>query len=164
MIRKEVWNIWILISEKKKAKTGLLNSLWDTYSAMANCYSGMILLGVAENEDGSFSTTGLKNAEKLQKDFWNTINNSQKVSINLLTDNDITSYDINGDVILAIRIPKANREDRPVYINDNIFSGNKHSIKTVKHKQRIVDFLKKEECQKAADIAEYIGLSSARKS
>lgn len=55
--------------EVKKARGGLPNSLWDTYSAMANCYGGMILLGVAEHEDGSFTTTGLKDVEKLRKDF-----------------------------------------------------------------------------------------------
>jgi ATP-dependent DNA helicase RecG len=27
---------------------------------MANCYGGVILLGVIEREDGSFATTGLK--------------------------------------------------------------------------------------------------------
>ena len=53
--------------EVKKAGGGLPNSLWDTYSAMANCYGGIILLGVAENEDGSFSTTGLRDVEKLRK-------------------------------------------------------------------------------------------------
>ena len=109
--------------EVKKAKGGLPNSLWDTYSAMANCYGGMILLGVAEKEDGSFATTGLKNVEKLQKDFWNTVNNSQKVSINLFTDDDVESYEVNGDIILAIRVPRANREDKPVYVNDDMFKG-----------------------------------------
>lgn len=109
--------------EVKKAKGGLPNSLWDTYSAMANCYGGVILLGVVESEDGSFVTTGLKDVEKLRKDFWNTINNSQKVSINLLADNDVESYEVNGDVILAIRVPRANREDKPVYINNDMMSG-----------------------------------------
>ena len=58
-------------AEVKKAKSGLPNSLWDTYSAMANCYGGMILLGVVEKEEGSFVTTGLKDVEKLQKDLKN---------------------------------------------------------------------------------------------
>lgn len=109
--------------EVKKAGGGLPNSLWDTYSAMANCYGGIILLGVAENEDGSFSTTGLRDVEKLRKDFWNTVNNSQKVSVNLLADDDLDSYEVNGDVILAVRVPRASREDRPVYINNDMFKG-----------------------------------------
>ena len=75
--------------EVKKAKGGLPVSLWETYSAFANCYGGVIILGVKENKDGSWHMTGLGNAEKLRKDFWDTINNKNKVSINLLTDNDI---------------------------------------------------------------------------
>ena len=109
--------------EVKKAKGGLPNSLWETYSSMSNCYGGMILLGVVEQSDGSFVTTGLKDVEKLRKDFWNTINNSKKVSANLLTDEDITSYEVNGDIVLAIHIPRAKREDKPVYINDDLFGG-----------------------------------------
>jgi len=75
--------------EVKKAKGGLLNSLWETYSAFANCYGGVIILGVKENKDGSWHMTGLDNAAKLRKDFWDTIHNKNKVSINLLTDSDV---------------------------------------------------------------------------
>lgn len=70
--------------EVKKAEGGLPNSLWDTYSAFANCYGGVIILGVKEDKNGTWYTTGLKNAAKLKKDFWDTINNRKKVSINLL--------------------------------------------------------------------------------
>ena len=32
---------------------------------MANCYGGVILIGVIEKEDGSFATIGLKDADKI---------------------------------------------------------------------------------------------------
>ena len=109
--------------EIKKAKGGLPNSLWETYSSMANCYGGIIILGITENTDGSFVTTGLQNADKMKKDFWDTVNNPTKVNINLLMDEDIETYDIDGNVIMVIHVPRARREQRPVYINNNIWSG-----------------------------------------
>lgn len=111
--------------EVKKAEGGLPNSLWDTYSSFANCYGGVIILGVKENEDGSWYTTGLKDAAKLKKDFWNTINNRKKVSLNLLKDDDIEIYKMNNtdDVIMVIYVPIAKREQKPIFINDNLFGG-----------------------------------------
>ena len=84
--------------EVKRAKGGLPVSLWETYSAFANCYGGVIILGVKENEDGSWHMTGLDNAAKLRKDFWDMINNKNKVSVNLLTDNDVEIYEENNNV------------------------------------------------------------------
>ncbi len=111
--------------EVKKANGGLPNSLWDTYSAFANCYGGVIILGVKEEEDGSWRTTGLKNAAKLRKDFWDTINNPKKVNLNLLSDDDIQTYTIGADknVVMVIHVPMAKREHKPVYINNDIFNG-----------------------------------------
>lgn len=43
------------------------------------------MLGVKEREDGSLLIEGLKDARKLLKDFWNMVNNRQKVSSNILT-------------------------------------------------------------------------------
>ena len=109
--------------EVKKARNGLPNSLWETYSSMANCYGGVIILGVAEDSDGSFYTTGLQDAAKMQKEFWDIVNNRTKVSINLLTDDDVRIYDRNGDVIMVIHVPRARREQRPVYINNDLWNG-----------------------------------------
>ena len=112
--------------EVKKAKGGLPNSLWETYSAFANCYDGVIILGVRENKDGSWYVDGLENAPKLRKDFWDTINNKNKVSVNLLTDNDVKIYEENSSAIIVIHVPKAKREQKPVYINGRYenFAGN----------------------------------------
>ena len=109
--------------EVKKAKGGLPVSLWETYSAFANCYGGVIILGVKENKDGSWYMTGLENAAKLQKDFWDTINNKNKISINLLTDEDVEIYGESNNVIMVIHVPKARREQKPVYINGDMFNG-----------------------------------------
>ena len=111
--------------EVKKANSGLPMSLWDTYSAFANCYGGVIILGVKEENDGSWRTTGLQNASKLRKDFWDTINNPKKVNINLLSEDDVQTYEVgeNKDVILVISVPMAKREQKPVYINNDIFNG-----------------------------------------
>ena len=111
--------------EVKKASGGLPISLWETYSAMANTYGGVIILGVRELEDRSWETTGLKYADKdkLLNDLWNQVHNIQKVSINLLNENDIETFEVNDDLIIVIHIPMAKREQKPVYINNDIFRG-----------------------------------------
>ena len=111
--------------EVKKAKEGLPNSLWDTYSAFANCYGGVIILGVAENKNGSWRTTGLQNCDerKLLKEFWDMINNRKKVSLNLLSDDDVETYAVGEDLIIVIYVPMARREQKPIYINDDLFGG-----------------------------------------
>lgn len=109
--------------EIKKAECGLPESLWESYSSFANSNGGVIILGVCENKDGSWYTTGLKNINKLKKNFWNTIHNTKKVNINLLSDKDIETFEVNGDFILVIYVPKAKRNQKPVYINNNLFGG-----------------------------------------
>ena len=75
--------------EVKKAKGGLPQSLWESYSAMANTYGGCIVCGVGERKDGSWYTTGLEDAHKLKKELWDAANNPRKVSANLLVESDV---------------------------------------------------------------------------
>ena len=42
---------------------------------------------------------------------------------NLLTDNDVNIYEVSGGLMMAITVPRASREQRPVYINGDIFKG-----------------------------------------
>lgn len=107
--------------EVKAANGGLPGSLWDTYSSFANSYGGCIICGVVERKDGSWKTTGLKDLPKLKKDFWDTIHNKNKVSICLISENDVEEYDVDGDVVLVIKVPRAARFQKPVYINNDVF-------------------------------------------
>jgi predicted HTH transcriptional regulator len=109
--------------EVKKAKGGLPVSLWDTYSSFANGYGGVIILGVKEEKDGRWRATGLENEQKLRKEFCDTINNRKKISINLLSDEDVKTYNVGENVIMVIHVPMANRHEKPVYINDDLFGG-----------------------------------------
>ena len=110
--------------EVKAAEGGLPSNLWDTYSAMANTYGGVIICGVKERKDGSWFTTGMKDVSKLKKNFWNQANDSHKVSINLLDEErDFEVYEVNDDVILVIHVPVADRSNKPVYINGDMYKG-----------------------------------------
>ncbi len=105
--------------EYKSARGGLPGSLWETYSAMANTEGGVILLGV--EPDGTLS--GLADPAEMRKRFWDAVNNRGKVSINLLIDADVTEHTVAGKAVLCIRVPRADRRQRPVYIGQNPLTG-----------------------------------------
>ena len=111
--------------EAKAAKGGLPRSMWETYSAFANTYGGVILLGVKEREDGTFETVGLTpvEAEHLRQDFWNTVSNRSKVSAVLPIESEVEVLEADGGIVLAIHVPRAPRDERPVYINNDLFGG-----------------------------------------
>ncbi|MCL1873786.1 MAG: putative DNA binding domain-containing protein [Clostridiales bacterium] len=109
--------------EAKKALGGLPHGLWETYSAFANTQGGVILLGVEERTDKSLLPIALPDPEKLVKDFWDTVNNRQKVSANILTNKHVQIVEAGGHRIVAIDVPRANRMDKPVYIGSDPFAG-----------------------------------------
>lgn len=105
--------------EAKKALGGLPRSIWETYSAFANTLGGVILLGVAEYSDKSLHTVNLPEPERLVKEFWEIVNDSKKTSVNLLSSKNVTIENINGDNIIVITVPRAQRYDKPVYVDGN---------------------------------------------
>ncbi len=109
--------------EAKKAMGGFPNSIWESYSAFANTLGGVILLGVEERKDKSLHALDLPNPEGLVREFWNQINNQKKVSANILSDKDVKIHDIDGQHIIAIEVPRAQRTDKPIYLNDDLFHG-----------------------------------------
>lgn len=105
--------------EFKSARGGLPLSLWETYSAMANSSGGVILLGV-EDHGG---VSGIEHPARLKKALWDTVNNRGKVGINLLSADDVQEVTHPEGVILAIRVPRAGRYQRPVFLGQNPLTG-----------------------------------------
>lgn len=109
--------------EFKKAKGGLPNSLWTSYSSFANTDGGVIVLGIEENNDMFFSAKlSLEEIDNLRKKFWDTINNTKKVSKNILVDKDVYIDYYEDFPILVINVRRANRSEKPIYINDNVYN------------------------------------------
>ncbi|MDR3305304.1 MAG: putative DNA binding domain-containing protein [Clostridiales Family XIII bacterium] len=109
--------------EAKSARGGLPHSLWETYSSFANTNGGIILLGVNELKDGTLIPFYLKDTDKLIFEFWNNINNSQVVNINILTDDNIQVVDDGQFRFVVIAVPRADRRSKPVYTGQDPFKG-----------------------------------------
>lgn len=95
---------------------------WPTYSAFANTQGGLVVLGMREKQ-GHFSIEGIANVPKVRKELFDSLNNRQKVSTNLLTDASVREVQIEGRTILLIEIPRAPRKKRPVFLTTNPFAG-----------------------------------------
>ena len=113
--------------EYKEASGDLPKSLWETYSSFANTIGGTIILGIKEHrnksvEEGKFEVRGVGDANKMLKTLWDTIN-SDKVSRNILLDDDVECVEYEDKTIIVVHVPMANYTVRPIYINKNIIGG-----------------------------------------
>ena len=113
--------------ECKKAMVEVPKSLWETCSAFANTIGGLILLGVDEHRNETdlakrYEIVGVKDAQKILADFWNTIN-SDKVNANILADSDVEVVNMDGKQIVCIHVPMADWRAKPIYINGNVYKG-----------------------------------------
>lgn len=109
--------------EAKLATGGLPRSIWETYSAFANSYGGVILLGVEELPDRSLRVQGLLEPRELVEEFAALLRDPRVVSVNLLTPGDIQIVHTNDGDIVAITVPPAEQDQRPVYIGGDLERG-----------------------------------------
>lgn len=113
--------------ECKDSRNEISKSVWETYSAFANTCGGIILLGIEEHMsemdiEKRFTFTDVKKPETRLKEFWDTIN-SNKVSANILLDDNVGYCDVNGHTVLWIEVPQADYRHKPVFINENPIKG-----------------------------------------
>lgn len=110
--------------EAKLATGGLPNSVWETYSSFANTFGGVILLGVEEiKETHELIPKGVSDPHQMVTNIWNTLNNPQKISNNILLDNHVYNVEHNGMNIVVIEVPRADRRDKPIYTGIDMFKG-----------------------------------------
>ena len=121
--------------EAKRAQGGFPQSLWETYSAFANTVGGVILLGVEELPDKSFCPVRLPSPEWLLEEFWRRAGDTQVVSANILTRDQVriveawtggTGSKDNADEkerIVVIEVPRADRRKKPVFIGSDPYMG-----------------------------------------
>jgi len=100
----------------------LPEDFWPTYSAFANTEGGVVLLGVREKQ-GVFTIEGIPNVAKVRKELFDSLNNRQKVSANLLDDSLVREILVEGRTLLLVEIPRATRKQRPVHLTTNPFAG-----------------------------------------
>ena len=109
--------------EAKLATGGLPQSLWETYSAFANTYGGVILLGVEELPDHSLRVQGLLDARELVEELCAMLDDRRVVSANILAADQIRVAEVDGAQIIVIEVPPAPRDQLPVYLGKNPFTG-----------------------------------------
>jgi len=110
--------------EFKNAKGGFPSSFWETYSAFANTDGGVIVLGVTE-KNGKVHLDSLSEEQigKYKNDFWSNVNNRSTISCNLMNADDVVAAEYDGQWFMLFFIPRANREQRPVYKTTQPYNG-----------------------------------------
>lgn len=92
----------------------------ETYSSFANTDGGTVYLGVDEPKKGKFIYTGIINPEKIENELITQLRNRNKVSWDLIPEENITTLTIENKKIIQIEIPEAPLSRKPIYLNDNI--------------------------------------------
>jgi ATP-dependent DNA helicase RecG len=119
---RESYELECKLAGGRDGKGELPKDFWKSYSAMANTNGGLILLGVKE-KNSKFTFQSIQHADKILKDLFDTANNPGKVSVNLLSNQAAQIVEIEGHTVIAIEIPRARRQERPVYLDGNPLGG-----------------------------------------
>ncbi|HBR95188.1 MAG TPA: hypothetical protein DEA90_13590 [Opitutae bacterium] len=111
------------LAQGRDGQGALPKSFWDTYSAFANTHGGTVFLGVGERE-GDFFADGIARPDKVEETLWSLLNDRTKVSHNLLGTEHVQTHKLQSDrSILIITVPRASRQQRPVYIGSSPMEG-----------------------------------------
>ena len=84
----------------------------------------MILLGVLEDkQDRTLYPVDLPDPKRLIAQFLEIVNDPRIVNRNILKKSDVRIDVVDGKEIVVIRVPRARRVEKPVYIGGDPFTG-----------------------------------------
>ena len=106
----------------KDGKGEIPSDFYPTYSAFANTLGGIVVLGLEEKKSGEnflYKIAGIREPDKLIDKLSSDLNNNTKVSRNCVAPDGIQKISAGDAWIIVIRIEKADRTEKPVYLNGN---------------------------------------------
>ncbi len=107
----------------REGKGEIPKDVFSSYSAFANTNGGVLLIGLEQIGPREFIPTGIKEPERVLKSLWDTLNNKQQISLNILSEKDIFILSFQGKNIIKIYVPRATRKQRPIYMGLNLLTG-----------------------------------------
>ena len=102
--------------EFKEATWAVPRDALSTVSAFANTEGGHLVFGVKQ-ANGTFSVTGVTDADQMQNTFLGQVRDTNK--INVLLPIEPKKHDLPEGIVLAFYIPEAPRQQKPVFIDGN---------------------------------------------
>lgn len=120
---REGWDFEAKKAAGRDGRGKLPDDFWPTYSAMANSRGGQVVLGLKERRDRTLEVHGIGDPEAVQRELWDLLNNRNKISANLLSEGDVEEVEVEGRTLIVLRIPRAPRSERPVYLGPDPRTG-----------------------------------------
>lgn len=102
--------------EAKKATTSFPKNAWQSVSAFANTFGGVIVLGLEET-NGEWRVSGVSNPDQMIQDIHNLMRNRQKVSHEVSRNGDIWREAVGEACLVVVRVRRAPRRERPIFID-----------------------------------------------
>jgi len=102
--------------EFKEATWAAPRDSLETVSAFANTAGGHLVFGVKQ-ANGTFTITGVTDADKVQNDFLGWVRDTNKISVLLPIDGKV--HALAEGTVLAFYVPEAQRNEKPVYLDRN---------------------------------------------
>jgi ATP-dependent DNA helicase RecG len=102
--------------EFKEASWAAPRDALETVSAFANTAGGHLVFGVKQ-ANGTFTITGVTDADKVQNDFLGWVQDTNKISVLLPIDGNV--HALAEGTVLAFYVPEAKRNEKPVFLDRN---------------------------------------------